>query len=169
MRPTSELPPAEELNRLLRYDPESGKVFWRVGRLKGREAGSCQFCYGGQFLTHQVGIAGAKFATARVIWKMVTGEEPAGSVFHKNFNRADLRWENLALKGHGDTVWRNHRPVRTGSGFLGVYRKGKNWMARVRGADSKLHYLGIFPSIEDAAKAVAEFDRRCSPPEHVPG
>jgi hypothetical protein len=160
MRRTNELPTAEELNRVLRYVPESGKLLWLVGRLKGQEAGSCQFSYGGAFFTHQITVFGSRLATARVVWKMVTGQDPAGAVIHKNFNRADLRWENLALKGSGDSVWRNHRPVRTESGFLGVYRKGRNWMARVRGADSKLHYLGTFPSQDDAAEAVAAYDRR---------
>lgn len=72
---------------------------------------------------------------------------------HRDGNGLNNQRANLRLATQGQN--RANTPPRAGtSRFKGVYwheRSGK-WMARV-GVNQKMHYLGIFSSEEDAARA----------------
>ena len=93
------LPSAELLRQRFDYDPESGVLTHRlcVDRM-GRT--------NKQFAGHPVGylnsngylmtdVQGKKCRVHRIIWKMVTGEDPEFDVDHENHDRTDNRWDNL--------------------------------------------------------------------------
>jgi len=108
------LPTAEFLRKLLRFDPETGKLFWRARRphlfdatksctksqayhwnrrWANKEAFTAVSVKG-----YKVGtIWGEQFIASRVIWVMHYGSWPDGSVIHENKNKIDNRIGNLVL------------------------------------------------------------------------
>ena len=91
---------AERLREILRYDPKTGELYWRLrddvgswwnGRYAGKEAGAHAdkkgyFC---------ISIDNHTYRTHRVIWSYVTGEWPEFEVDHKDTDRKNNRFENL--------------------------------------------------------------------------
>lgn len=163
MRAKPRLPPAERLRELLDYDPQTGALLWRISRGKikaGELAGHNKLSFG-SYEHKSVTVEGRVYPAARVIWKIMTGEDPIGRVEHLNGNRRDLRWKNLTLhRPDPDGACRFNRPPSGLSGFLGVYRYGTKWIARLRGADSRLRTLGTFETKEQAARAIEEWRQR---------
>ena len=163
MRAKHRLPPAERLRELLDYNPQTGALRWRIsrhGRQVGQTAGYTKLSYG--WYEHcSVTVDGLRFPAARLIWKLMTGEEPVGRVEHLNRNRRDMRWKNLALqRPDPDGALRFNRSPSGVSGFRGVYRSRKRWIARLRGADKQLHTIGMFDTKEEAARAIEEWRQR---------
>jgi len=163
MRSVHPLPSADNLRERLDYDPETGALRWRKSRRNargGQPAGRPKLSHG-WFEHCSITIDGRLYSSARVIWKIMTGEDPIGRVEHLNLNRRDMRWNNLLLQPPDpDGACRFHRPPWGASGVRGVYPAGKRWIARLRGADSKLHTVGMFDTKEEAARAIEEWRQR---------
>jgi hypothetical protein len=92
MRARKETLTSEELHRLFDYDPETGALTWKFpmasGKIKpGTVAGS----------EGEVTIAGVQYQAGRVIWCMVHGDWPDGTLFFKNGDKADRRQKNIGL------------------------------------------------------------------------
>lgn len=154
------LPDQSLLQALLRYDPLTGKLFWkeRPHEMFNEEwmcrkwntryadtpalacVGSHGYLYGN--------ILDQKFRAHRVIWKLVTGEEP-DFIDHEDGNRTRNVWKNL----RSTSRVQNNRNVALGtrntSGVMGVsweeYRQ--QWMVRL----SRQH-LGRYSCFGQAIK-----------------
>lgn len=163
------LPAQDLLNRLLRYEPETGNLFWRErtpdmfedgvhsaehvcsrwnSRLAGKPAlGAKQ----GQGYRHG-NVASQWVLSHRVIWKMVTGDEP-DQIDHIDGDRSNNRWENLrdvtAKVNH-----QNMRPSRNTSGVVGVRWNALRgyWQAFIT-VDYKFISLGVYRDLRDAVAA----------------
>ena len=157
------LPPVEELRKLLRYEPETGKLFWRKrgnttfdNIYAGKEALSA-LTYNGY---RRGTILGQSVYAHRAIWKIATGEEPP-QIDHINHSKADNRWENLrATNSEGNA--KNHPMYSNNtSGVTGVSRcsRRNQWQVSIR-ANGKSVYLGRFHRKEDAIKARLEAEIR---------
>lgn len=163
------LPAQDVLLRLLRYDPDTGLLYWRprspsdfrsddpasaalgwnfkfsdrvIGSLRRRKRGAyTKFCLlGGKVLAH------------RVIWKMIHGSEPV-CIDHQNGDCSDNRLVNLRAA----TLVENRRncrlPLNNTSGCIGVALKSQGrWGAKIHAGGETVH-LGYFTSFEGAAKA----------------
>ena len=161
-----ELPSPEVLRQLLRYDPQTGTMYWRrrpVGmfpclrsanswnaRYAGKETGQSVCSEGYQ----QVSIFATKYRAHRVVWAMVTGAWPEDEIDHINRDPSDNRMENLRdvqgianLRNKG--FYANNR-----SGFKGVtwHKSSKKWMAQIKFEGRNLH-LGLFKDPEEAGGA----------------
>ena len=140
-----------ELHRLFRLDPESGRLYWRVRTAKrtriGDEAGALNKRTG----YRHVRVAGRIIATHRVVYAMANGALPRLSIDHINGDRLDNRPCNLREA----TPWQqaaNKAPqANNKSGAPGVqFQKASNkWMARIQHRRRQI-YLGLFASIDDA-------------------
>lgn len=86
----------------------------------------------------------------RVIWKWVTGADPAETVDHKNRIRDDNRWENLRLASRSEQAWNTVKPNSTG--FPGVNRHGNKWRARLK-VNGKIKYFSGYSTPEEASAA----------------
>ncbi len=150
------LPSAEELNKLLKYDEKTGQLTWRrrdsshfpkdrIGRTwNARWAGRSAFQSAHQKGYMCGGLLGKTCLAHRVIWKMVTGEEP-DTIDHVNGIKSDNRWANLRSVSNAE----NHRnmPLQKNntSGFPGVslHRRDNVWTAMIS-VDGKPRYLGRY-------------------------
>lgn len=171
---TKPLPSQEVLRQLLRYEPETGKLFWRERgpewfsdagngrtintstwnkRYAGTEALNHIDAYG-----HRMGhILGQTNYAHRVIWRLVTGDEPKNMIDHINGDGADNRLVNLreatsSQNQHNAGVRRDNR-----SGYKGVSwsKLHSKWRAYVN-YKGKRHYFGLHANIEDARAAQIE-------------
>lgn len=144
------LPTPETLRKLLRYEPETGKLFWRKRKhnLTGIEAGGIDAGHGyrrikimpyGLFLAH------------RIIFAMKNGRWPRRQVDHINGNRSDNRFINLRLVDRSEnlknkTIYKNNK-----SGCTGVYwhKQHRKWCAQIS-VNRKNLLLGVFKDKDEA-------------------
>lgn len=157
-----------EVDALLKYDPETGKLFWKerspemfLGRKPSAEHQCARWNtrYAGTeaFLgAHPNGylygsLRSKTFKSHRVIWLLHTGEWPQGEIDHINGMRADNRIANLRCVSAVENK-RNQR-IRNDnkSGAPGVYwsRRFRKWVARI-GVEGRDVHLGYFFTYEDA-------------------
>lgn len=140
-------PTVEELRRAFSYDRQSGFLIGRSGRIVG-------FMSRDGYL--HVKFGGRPYSSHLLIWAIVTGAYPLGTVDHRNLNRADNRWENLreateAQQQVNRSLFKNNK-----SGYRGVYRtKGGKWCAQIR-FDKKTRSLGVYDSAEEASAIVQQ-------------
>jgi hypothetical protein len=177
-----DLPSIEYLRQRLRYDPETGKLFWRAcnSQPKGwntRWAGREAFTHTARNGYLQGALANRLFYAHRVAWAIHTGDWPSQQVDHLNHDRGDNRASNMRVVTHSDNGKNQKKRASNTSGVMGVSRvSGTNrWAAYITVRGRKQH-LGYFASREDAAAArsVAEATfafhenhGRCEPPDYA--
>lgn len=160
------LPPPELLRQLLRYEPETGKLFWRErpiemfnsnrdwkwwnGRFAGKDAFTAVRNDG-----YLVGtIMGHFYRAHRVIWVIVTGSWPKDQIDHEDHDRANNRWGNLREVSNIENLRNKSLHRNNASGVVGVYwdRARRKWRAGIR-VGGRGFCLGSFDKISDAAAA----------------
>ncbi len=145
-----EMPSQERLNELLSYDPLEGTLVWataRRGVTKGSEAYTVRKD-NGKVLTR---VDGGLFATARVVYTLVTGIDPKEATIHCiNGDLSDLRWDNLMLETTSNAVSSAGVADRDRLHYDTKYR------AEVR-ISGKLHVVGYFDTEEEAEAAKSLF------------
>jgi hypothetical protein len=155
------LPPPNELRQLLRYEPETGKLFWlpRAGDTRGERFFNTRFA-GKEALTYlskgyRVGsINDADAKAHRVAWAIHYGEWPNGFIDHINGDRADNRIANLRVVDHVGNGRNRKAGANNNSGVIGVgwNKRHKKWRASIR-HNGELIYLGAFDNMDDAIRA----------------
>lgn len=165
------LPPVEILRQFLRYEPDTGRLFWlertpamfsddgnrtkvaKCNNWNSRNAGKEAF----NTLNdkgYKIGrIQSDNYFAHRVIWKMVTGQEPSHVIDHKNGVKSDNRWQNLRAADHSQNRM-NAQTTWCASGKKGVYwvKHSRKWTSRIS-AYGQDHYLGCFATQDEAAAA----------------
>jgi HNH endonuclease/AP2 domain len=172
-----QLPDTETLRKLLRYEPETGKLYWRPRtvfdfpgnkrpkhetmrwntRYAGKEAftavNECGYRHGKLFKKSQIAHI--------VIWVMCHGEVPVDEIDHRNGDPADNRICNLRPATHGQNM-RNVGMRRNNlSGFKGVNwcNAKQKWHAQI-GHNCKRINLGYYEDILEADAAYKEASKR---------
>jgi hypothetical protein len=157
-----DLPSTDYLRQRLRYDPNTGKLFWlTLGAMPTQMRATYVEAFtsrgGAGYL--QGKIDGRSFIAHRVIWALHYGEWPVGRVIHANGITTDNRIENLRLADVRDV----QRRGKNTSGVVGVsFDKIKGrWRAQIQ-ARGSIHRLGSFPTLKEAANArkAAEIEHR---------
>lgn len=163
------LPSRSLLEQLLRYETETGLLFWlerdvsmfedgewnpahrKASMWNAKNAGKEALGYIGAYGYKAGGLLGVSYVTHRVIWKLVTGEEP-DFIDHINGSRSDNRWSNLRSVTKRENA-RNQKLRQNVSGICGVsWHKGVGkWCARIRDDEREVH-LGFFDDISLAAE-----------------
>jgi HNH endonuclease len=157
------LPSAEYLRECFDYDPETGELRWKRrprehfpttnswavnnARQAGKAAGS--LTYKGYC---SVMIAGHSYSSHRIIWKLMTNEEPPPMLDHINGIRTDNRWHNLRAANWWEQAHNRRLPKTNISGYRGVSQKGEKWQARI-GFNNVMRHLGTFATAEEASRA----------------
>lgn len=126
------LPEVALLNKLFRYEPETGVLYWTRWALKASQinkpAGTVNGPYGNRYLA--VSIKRCLYKVHRIIWVLQTGKDPG--VFyidHVNGQKLDNRWSNLRLANRSENqtnsngqagrllpkgVWKHNESYRAG-------------------------------------------------------
>ena len=164
------LPTPEELRQLLRYEPETGKLYWKPrpaemfknkqshGTWNTRYAGKEAFTAIGNHGYHTGSVNNKMYTAHRVIWAIAFGEWPENQIDHVNTVRTDNRISNLREA----TTQENNRniglSVANTSGFKGVRRNVKlgKWVSEIRRGNGGRVYLGLFSTAEEAHAAYCE-------------
>lgn len=168
------LPTPEQLRELLRYEPDTGRLFWKERpremfkseqshaawntRYAGREAFTATGNHG-----YRTGSVNNKMYTAhRVIWAIVYGDWPENQIDHANAIRTDNRISNL----RDATQQENNRNLRltkaNTSGFKGVsWHAGTGkWRSSIKTNNGEGVHLGLFATPESAHAAFCEAARK---------
>ena len=156
-------------SELLRYEPESGKLFWRIdvgrhGRIKaGTEAG-CVHKYR-RNTYRRIWIDGTKYRAHRIAYLLYYGKWPEGEIDHRNGDGLNNRPRNLLDVIRQENNRNKRKYSNNRSGFTGVAwdkRAGK-WKVHIK-IDGKQKHLGYFADCNEAAaayrKAADEFGFR---------
>jgi hypothetical protein len=175
---SQDLPSPELMRKLLRYEHETGKLFWLFrtpdmfsngsqtaeqrcalwnGRYGNKEA-LCSTDLGG----YKHGRIFHRMVTAhRVIWAIYYGAWPTGNIDHINGNPADNRISNLRQVSHKENMRNQKRRSDNKSGAVGVSWRERDhkWRAYISDVSGAKH-LGSFLSKDDAIAARAEAEKR---------
>lgn len=172
-----ELPSPELLRKLLRYEPDTGKLYWRErtkdmfadnkrsaewncsvwnSKMAWTEAFTC--CSHGY---KQGRIFKKAFAAHRVAWAIYHNEWPDGQIDHINGDRSDNKISNLRVVSVTDNNRNMAISKRNTSGVVGVYmhKPTQKWIASICHQGKSIH-LGYFEDKEAAilARKSAEID-----------
>jgi len=161
-----QLPSPEVLRKIMRYEPETGKLFWIERPLSmfadtgyGGQAASaarwnCRFAGKEAMIAKKIGgfygrIFGQKILAHRAIWAMQTDNWPNHLIDHINGNSFDNVWSNLREATYAQNAWNTGMRKNNSSGYKGVSQRGKSgqWFARIQAT------YGPFDSSDEACKA----------------
>lgn len=153
------LPSPEVLRQLLRYEPETGKLFWRDTRKKGNGFNHGLLSEPALDALHRDGyrqgtVLGSRILAHRVVWAMVNGEWPLNDIDHINGIRSDNRIDNLRAVTRRENAHNTKRRETNTSGHTGVcwFSRNKKWGASIMN-DGIREFLGLFNSLDDAVAA----------------
>lgn len=160
-----ELPSPELLRQLLRYEPDTGKLYWKErdnpkksnaqNTWNKRWSGKLALDYIDPSNGYRVGqLMGRKVYAHRVILAIYSGKHPE-EVDHINGNRADNKIKNLRACNRLENCKNLKKPKHNTSGHVGVGKKGNGWRARI----FDIH-LGTFNSLDEAIAARKEAEAK---------
>jgi hypothetical protein len=151
------LPSIEYLHKRLRYDPETGKLFWKDcdempnffrAQRSGKEAMTAMDRGG-----YLIGKINRKtFKAHRVAWAIQTGRWPQNHIDHINGVRCDNRFVNLQESSPLENQRNRSANVNNTSGACGVVFEEGRWRARI-GVCGKVLSIGSFATFDEAKSA----------------
>ena len=153
---SKDLPSPELLRKLLRYEPETGKLFW-LPRPEGPNNWNARYANKEALTaTNSNGYKGGRiyakgYKAYRVIWAIVYNAWPVGEIDHINGVRTDNRLINLRNVSHTINRRNARMNVSNTSGHNGVSWRAINskWRVEITLDCVKTH-LGYFDEIADA-------------------
>lgn len=143
---------ADEVRRLLDYDPETGVFTWRVTLSDRTPAGSVAGSSSSGY--RRVCICRRYYMAHRLAWLYVHGVWPPEEVDHINRVRNDNRISNLRLVSRSENAQNVGLKRTNTSGVTGVnwHAHSKKWRAAIRVPGVKLQ-LGVFSCFAQAVRA----------------
>ena len=147
-----DIPTPQELRKLLRYEPETGKLF---SRRSGAEVFTNTHHSG-----YKKGAVKSKTYTAhRICMAIYFGVWPDGEVDHINGDRADNRALNLRVATKSKNQRNAKRREDNTTGHVGVnLRPNGKWQAYISHSGKRQH-IGTFNSKTEAIRARVEQQR----------
>jgi len=149
------LPSLERLNELFIYEPLTGDLRWKSIPKNFRRAkvGDLVGTIGAKGY-RVVGIDRVYYLVHRIIWKMVTGEEPLDQIDHEDTDKMNNRWTNLREATNGPNICNSRLRKDNTSGVKGVcWDKSHNaWAAYIAAGDCRKR-IGRFKIKADAIAA----------------
>lgn len=161
------LPSQEELNKLLEYNADTGILLWKprtpdmfreAGWTKEHSCAHWNAKWAGKPAMAKLvdgypmgSINYQQYSAHRVIWKLVTGEEPE-IIDHINGIRHDNRFENLRSVSDSTNL-KNAKKRKSNRPYPGVMKN------KVSGKWSVMIQVGTFTDLDEAIAARQEAER----------
>ena len=151
------LPSQDDLNAHFNYNPKTGELTRKNGKMAGckryrkNRRNEPWMIY--------VNYKSIQYAAHRIIWKMVTGNDPAPlTIDHVDRNPFNNKWSNLRLADR--SIQSQNREWKTTMGSKGVsfHKATRKWQARIRDGEKRVH-LGVYETKEKAIKAQKEYEK----------
>lgn len=151
----------EYVREIFNYDPETGIVTNKIPKVRkgivdrnsvvGRK--DLSGAKGSEKLYLRVYVNGKNFYLHRIIWVLMTGEQPE-FIDHIDGNGLNNKWENIRNVSHLKNSHNQKIHKNNTSGASGVtYRKDSNrWRARIK-VDGTMISLGTFETFDEAKTA----------------
>lgn len=146
------IPSVEFLRSRYDYDPATGVLTSKYGRHRGKPITQTEDQ--GYVVLR---IHGKIFKASRVIWKLMTGEDPPEEIDHENKDRADNHWDNLRDFTKTQNQWNRKAKRSSSTGLIGVtwHKRDQQWSSEIR-VNNKRKWLGYFSTAEAAYEAYIE-------------
>lgn len=139
----------EEIERVIRYEPETGNFYWVGKRNNCRAGGTTDRKRSNVYLS--VTLDGQKYLLHRLAWFLVYGELPLLAIDHINGNGVDNRIENLRVCNPRQNS-ENRTKGTSACGFMGVSAYKNKFKAFI-GFEKKKIYIGSYSTAEEAHEA----------------
>lgn len=163
------LPTPDELRQLLRYEPETGKLFWLPRGVEwfpeGERRNNACAIWNSRFAGKEAlaalsngykhgAILGQNYPAHRVCWSIFYGEHPSLLIDHINGDKVDNRIINLREVTNSENAKNSKMHVGNKSGRTGVFRdEARNiWIAYIMSEGVRRH-LGNFTEFSRAVEA----------------
>lgn len=145
-------PSLSRIHELLRYEPETGKLFWKIStsnRVRaGSEAGTIS-----KIGYRYVSIDGHRALAHRLIFFMQNGVWPSESIDHMDNDRLNNRWSNLRECNRTVNAENKKSALSNNKlGILGVSPSRGRFKAQIQ-VSGKNKFIGRYDSVEEAQKA----------------
>jgi hypothetical protein len=137
----------DELLKIVRYDPVTGKFFTPDGKEKAVRVDHRGY--------HRISVGKfGKRLAHRVAWALMNNAWPKQHIDHVDQNKLNNIYSNLRECSHNDNQHNQPRRRNNKSGFKGVcwMKSNSKWHAQIC-TNSKVKSLGFFTEKEDAARA----------------
>lgn len=155
------LPSVVYLNQRLRYDPETGYLFWKAKPNVGH-AKSWNARYAGKFAGRfekdgyiRIEIDGQDFRAHRIVYKMIHGVEPPRLLDHRDGQKGRNTPENIRPATPAQNAWNTVARFNV-TGYRGVKehhsRFKRGWQAQIT-SSGKTYNLGTYPEAREASIA----------------
>ena len=143
-----------QLKLLLRYDSATGEFYW-AANVCGRNQKGARAAKPMAGRYSEVQIYGCRFFASHLAWLYVYGAWPKNLIDHINRNKSDDRIANLREATHSQNQANTKLSQRNKTGYKGVSfsKRDKKYYAGIK-LHRKTKYLGIFPTAEEASRAV---------------
>ena len=166
----TDLPSPETLRQLLRYEPETGKLFWlerpeTIFKNNGQSPKQSAATWNSRFANKPALASPDKrgYLTGRLLYHRVKAHRvilalafnawPIGEIDHINGDPADNRLANLRVVSHKENGRNLKRKATNKSGHCGVWRRPSGrWLAKIM-VDGRDLTIGTFDTIEMAVAA----------------
>lgn len=163
------LPTPGELRQLLRYEPETGKLFWKPRPLdmflSERAGKSWNTKWSGKEALTSIDnhgyrkgdVFGRTYKAHRVIWAIHYGEWPEDKIDHRDNDKLNNRIVNLREATNSENAYNRGAWKSNATGFKGVswVSGAKPFRAQI-GFGGKLIHLGCHATAESAHAAYCE-------------
>jgi hypothetical protein len=147
MKTPSRLPSLDKLRELFTYDPESGKIFWKVNRRSNKLLGAEAGYYnpkGYRLIKVTENKVTTAYMAARIAYALHHGTDPyPNDVDHINRNPGDNRINNLRIVSRSDN--NKNRRSWCSAGEKYIHRQGKKFVVEIHTV-----YYGVRHTIEEA-------------------
>ncbi len=165
------LPDQALLLKLLRYEPETGKLFWRERDIDFFTLPRLHVTWNKRFSGklastldpigyHKVRILGQQYLAHRIIWKLVTGCDPL-VIDHIDGVRSNNVFSNLRSVEPCQNARNMSLRMDKKIGCLGVTQlKNGNWQATIRDQTNGYINLGVHRDPDSAVRARKSAERQ---------
>lgn len=163
VRPTP-MPTKDYLWQVFHYEPLTGELTWKHrpleqfkdlhawsvwnSRFEGKTAGSVKRTKYGKY-RREVVVDWIRYFAHRLIWKMMTGEDPITELDHIDLDQLNNRWDNLREANSGQNKFNTAVKSNSTTGYKGVKPVGSRFQAIIR-MNGRKKYLGTYDTPQEA-------------------